>query len=146
MNEQIDLSPSAPPDTVLPPLEPDVTTRLAEADDRDSYAAVAADHPTCLEAWAGLGENRAEMASNTSDAVEAYAYFRIGYHRGLDALRKNGWRGSGFVRWSEPSNRGFLRCLDGLRAMADRIGESDEVTRCGEFLRQLDPDWPPEGR
>jgi hypothetical protein len=73
--------------------------------------------------------------------VEAYAYFRIGYHRGLDFLRKNGWKGSGYVRWEHPSNRGFLRCLDGLARMAGAIGETDEEVRCAEFLRMLDPRW-----
>ena len=75
--------------------------------------------------------------------MEAYAYFRVGYHRGLDTLRKNGWRGTGYVRWSHETNRGFLRCLDGLGRMAARIGEADEHHRCEEFLRQLDPAWPP---
>jgi hypothetical protein len=71
--------------------------------------------------------------------VEAYAYYRIGYHRGLDALRANGWRGSGYVRRSAPSNRGFLDCLAGLGRMADAIGETDEAERCTQFLAQLDP-------
>lgn len=146
MTEPVSLTPSGPPDVVLPPLDPTITAALDDAADQASLAAVVADHPSCLEAWAGLGEHAAGSASATSDHVEAYAYFRIGYHRGLDALRKNGWRGSGYVRWSEPSNRGFLRCLDGLRRMAERIGEADEVTRCAEFLRQLDPDWPPQER
>ncbi|MEO5678537.1 MAG: DUF3151 family protein, partial [Acidimicrobiales bacterium] len=60
---------------------------------------------------------------------------------GLDALRANGWRGSGYVRWSRPSNRAFLRCLEGLRARAEAIGEQDEVDRLATFLLQLEPDW-----
>jgi hypothetical protein len=71
--------------------------------------------------------------------LEAYAYYRIGYHRGLDALRQNGWRGSGYVRWTHPSNRGFLASLDGLRRMAAAIGEDSESERCAEFLMMLDP-------
>ncbi len=146
MTEPVSLTPSGPPDVVLPPLDPTITAVLDDAADQASFAAVVADHPSCLEAWAGLGELAAGSAASTAEDVEAYAYFRIGYHRGLDALRKIGWRGSGHVRWVEPSNRGFLRCLDGLRLMAYRIGEDDEVTRCAEFLRQLDPDWPPHER
>ena len=64
----------------------------------------------------------------------------------LDRLRQSGWRGNGYVRWCHETNRGFLRALDGLRATAERIGEADEAERCALFLRQLDPDWPPEDR
>ena len=71
----------------------------------------------------------------------AYAYARVGYHRGLDQLRGEGWRGTGYVRWREPGNRGFLRSLEALRVAAARIGEDDEQERCAQFLRQLDPDW-----
>ncbi|MDQ1373965.1 MAG: hypothetical protein QOJ09_1303, partial [Actinomycetota bacterium] len=48
---------------------------------------------------------------------------------------------SGYVRWAHPSNQGFLRALDGLRAKAAAIGERDEEERCQTFLLQLDPDW-----
>jgi hypothetical protein len=75
--------------------------------------------------------------------VEAYAYFRVGYHRGLDQLRQSGWRGSGYVRWAHPSNHGFLRSLLGLRDAAGAIGEHDEEARCAEFLAQLDPSGTP---
>jgi hypothetical protein len=60
---------------------------------------------------------------------------------GVDALRANGWRGSGYVRWRHESNRGFLRALDGLRRTAAAIGEGSEEERCDQFLHQLDPDW-----
>ena len=128
------------PETVLPPPPPEAAARLeaalAEPPDRrrDAVAGVAATFPRFLDAWAGLGEL-------ARDDVEAYACFRVGYHRGLDALRQAGWRGSGYVRWSEPANGGFLRCLDGLRQAAAAIGEADEEERCRQFLRQLDPDW-----
>jgi hypothetical protein len=81
----------------------------------------------------------------TDDAVEAYAYSRVGYHRGLDTLRGAGWRGSGYVRWAHPSNRGFLRCLLGLQRQAAAIGEQDEDERCRVFLMQLDPSGVPDG-
>jgi hypothetical protein len=141
MTGPIDLG-SAPPDTVLDPAPPAASTRLANALDapvpgrRDAVADVVGAFPEWSEAWAALGEV-------ARDDVEAYACFRVGYHRGLDALRRAGWRGSGFVRWAHPSNRGFLRCVDGLRASAAAIGETAEEERCAMFLRQLDPAWPP---
>ena len=97
---------------------------------------VAGQWPRFLDCWARLGQS-------ARDDAEAYAFFRVGYHRGLDRLRQNGWRGSGYVQWANEENRGFLRCLEGLRMMADRIGEADEAERCAVFLRQLDPSWPP---
>ena len=97
-------------------------------------SAVVARHPRFLDGWAQLGRLG-------RDDVEAYACFRVGYHRGLDRLRQSGWRGSGYVRWSHEPNRGFLRALDGLRAAATAIGEADEAARCDEFVHQLDPDW-----
>jgi hypothetical protein len=87
-------------------------------------------------AWAHLGDAG-------RDVMERYAAYRVGYHRGLDALRANGWRGSGDERWQHPSNRGFLRALAGLQRTAAEIGEEDEADRCALFLRQLDPAWPP---
>lgn len=96
--------------------------------------------PRSLEAWAALGE---ALARDDPASALAYAAFRTGYHRGLDRLRANGWRGSGFVRWAHPTNRGFLRALGGLQRSAAEIGEHDEAERCALFLHQLDPDWPP---
>ncbi|MGH9151200.1 MAG: proline dehydrogenase family protein, partial [Acidimicrobiales bacterium] len=103
---------------------------------RDAVSGVVATFPRFLEGWASLGEL-------ARDDVEAYACFRVGYHRGLDALRQAGWRGSGYVRWAHEHNRGFLRALDGLRQAAAAIGEADEEERCRQFLRQLDPTGGP---
>ena len=123
------------PETVLPPPDPAAAGALTAAgDDRAAVADVAAAHPRCLQAWAALGDLAA-------DRMESYAYYRVGYHRGLDTLRANGWRGSGYVRWRHETNRGFLRALDGLRRRAAEIGELDEAERCDDFLHQLDPDW-----
>ncbi len=130
------------PETVLPDPDPDalaaLTAATAEPPDRRRAAvsAVAARWPRYLDAWATLAELPAPD-------VDRYAFARVGYHRGLDALRGAGWRGSGYVRWAAPSNRGFLRSLDALRSAADAIGEAEEATRCDLFLRQLDPRWPP---
>lgn len=128
------------PSTVLP--EPDAPLRHAlvqaqhAADPRAALAAVVAAAPRSLDAWADLGDHG-------RDVVERYAAYRVGYHRGLDALRANGWRGSGYVRWSAPGNRGFLRCLLGLGSIARAIGETDEAERCAQFLLQLDPSGVP---
>ena len=136
----VTLTPSGPPETVLAPEPEDAVAALAEAvaapetNRRDEVSTVVARWPRFLDGWAVLGEL-------ARDEVEAYAYFRVGYHRGLDQLRAAGWRGSGYVRWRSPSNRGFLRSLDGLRRMAAAIGEGDEADRCDQFLHQLDPDW-----
>ncbi len=131
---------TGPPETVLPPLAPAVAAdleaaRRAPVEERKSRAAaVAAAHPEVLDAWALLAES-------SSDPVESYAYARVGYHRGLDALRAAGWRGSGYVRWRNPSNRGFLRSLEALGREAAAIGEDDEAERCELFCHQLDPEW-----
>jgi Protein of unknown function (DUF3151) len=128
------------PETVLPAPPSEATDALtaALANDaghrREAVAAVAATYPRFIDPWARL----AELAR---DDVEAYAYARVGYHRGLDTLRGAGWRGSGYVRWRHPTNRGFLLALDGLRRTAGAIGEVDEEERCAVFLHQLDPDW-----
>lgn len=141
-DQPVALTPSGPPETVLPAESAELRHELAqalagsEADRRDAVAGVVARHPRSLLAWATLGDLG-------RDDVERYAAYRVGYHRGLDALRANGWRGSGYVRWRHESNRGFLRALDGLRGQADAIGEVDEAERCATFLRQLDPGWPP---
>jgi hypothetical protein len=136
----VNLSPSGPPETVLDPEPAAALAALADAlDSADPLAAVArvcVDWPRCIAAWASLGDLADEPAF-------AYAAYRTGYHRGLDRLRARGWRGSGFVRWSHPTNRGFLRALDGLQRTAAEIGEHDEDERCATFLRQLDPTWPP---
>ena len=160
MSESLDIS-SRPPETSLAPPPPGAVDALEQAlaaspgERPGALAVVARVHPWWPDVWAALGESasgveRAKVAGDAGDEaegahgdVESYAYFRVGYHRGLDALRKAGWRGSGYVRWAVPENRGFLRCLEGLRSRAQAIGEEDEAERCAAFLRQLDPSWPP---
>ncbi len=97
----------------------------------DDPWAVAAANPSSSLAWAVLAED----ALAGDRPVEAYAYARTGYHRGLDALRRGGWRGQGPVPWEHEPNRGFLRALAALSRAAGAIGEEDERHRCAEFLR-----------
>ena len=139
----LNLGTSGPPETVLPEVVAEITARLdaamaiADTDERrDAISAIVADHPRYLDGWARLGELGRHP-------IERYAAFRVGYHRGLDTLRQNGWRGSGYVRWQHPTNQGFLRALHGLHAAASEIGEDDEAERTAVFLLQLDPAWPP---
>lgn len=138
----VNLTPSGPPETVLPPFDAAALQALndalnvAEPDRQAAVAAVVARWPRFLDGWARLGDLG-------RDEIESYAAYRVGYHRGLDALRQNGWRGSGFVRWQHETNRGLLRALAGLARTAALIHEDDEAVRCGHFLNQLDPSWPP---
>lgn len=120
-------------------------TRLPDdAIARDALAAgtppadVVASHPTASTAWATL----AEAALAGGRTVEGYAYSRVGYHRGLDALRRAGWRGQGPVPWNHVPNQGFLRCLAALSRAAGAIGEEDERARCAQFLADCDPAAP----
>jgi hypothetical protein len=132
--------------TVLPPEEGDALSRLDEVlGANDGGAGPAAvtelkllcrEYPNYLDGWARLGQ----AAYLNGDAVSAYAFGRVGYHRGLDRLRKNGWGGTGQVRWGEPGNRGFLRALHLLMVASAAIGEEDEELRCRQFLIDLDPE------
>lgn len=138
-SKPVNLSPSGPPETVLDAEPPEALAALAQAatlDDPEAHhqavSAVVARWPRCLHAWAALGDVG-------RDDVERYAAYRVGYHRGLDRLRANGWRGSGYVRGVHSENQGFLRCLTGLGEMAATIGEIDEAERCATFRVQLDP-------
>lgn len=97
---------------------------------------VAAATPTSSLAWAVL----AEAALDADQAVTAYAYARTGYHRGLDQLRRQGWRGFGPVPYSHENNRGFLRAVAALARAAKTIGEEDEYLRCLDLLNDCDPE------
>ena len=142
-SEQVHLSVGGRPTVVLPPPDPTFLGRIEGATTLDGLAGVVAAHPESMDAWAALGAMHEAAGTSGLAAVSAYASYRVGYHRGLDALRKNGWRGTQLVRWSDEPNRGFLRCLDGLRRLAGLIGEHGEEERCADFLLQLEPDWPP---
>ncbi len=114
-----------------PTLLPDDTQARIALEGGQDPREVAAAHPTSSLAWADL----ADQAYAEQHVIESYAYARVGYHRGLDLLRRNGWKGHGPVPWEHEPNRGFLRCLHALARAAGDIGEEAEATRCTLFLR-----------
>ena len=116
------------------PEDPVAALLAAGTDPRDA----ARSHPSSCLAWAAL----AERALDEGDDVAGYAYARVGYHRGLDLLRRNGWKGAGLVPWSHEGNRGFLRALSALGQAAALIEETDEVARVRAFLLDADPQVP----
>lgn len=124
-----------PPETLLPA----ETEALDEVDsagnDIDMLKAAAASHPASSAVWAALST----VSYDPDRPVDSYAYARVGYHRGLDALRKAGWKGQGAIPWSHEPNRGVLRCLYALRRAASAIGEAEEVERLTRFLNEADP-------
>ena len=120
-----------PPPTLLPD-DPDPRVDLERGADPYGVAA--------REALAGVERAAAaDQAWAEQRVIESYAFARVGYHRGLDALRRNGWKGHGPVPWSHEANRGFLRCLYALQRAAAAISEIDEAERCAAFLNDCDP-------
>jgi hypothetical protein len=124
-------NPSTNPETLLP-AEPEVDALLAS---NAPVASVVVSHPSSSLAWALL----ADEAWGRGATLESYAYARVGYHRGLDALRKAGWRGAGPVPWSHEPNRGVLRSLFALHRAAEAIEEPGEPERLAQFLDGADP-------
>ncbi len=123
---------AGPPPTLLPedPATAELDAGVAPAD-------VVRRHPASPAAWAALADQAREQGA---DEVTVYAYARVGYHRSLDLLRGNGWKGHGPVPWEHEPNRGFLRCLATLALSARAIGEAAEWERCRAFLRDSSPD------
>jgi hypothetical protein len=119
------------PEPTRLPVDPAAAALAAGEDPAD----VAAANPASSIAWATLAEN----ALAEKHTVAAYAYARTGYHRGLDLLRRNGWKGFGPIPWSHEPNQGFLRALGALMRAAEAIGETDEVERIRGFLADSDP-------
>jgi hypothetical protein len=122
---------AGPPPTHLP--EDPAAAALAEG---EAPTAVARAHPESPTAWATLAE---DARSAGADDLTVYAYARVGYHRSLDLLRRNGWKGHGPVPWEHEPNRGFLRALAALSVAAAAIGETGEAERCASFLRDSSP-------
>jgi hypothetical protein len=123
---------AGPPATLLP--EDPAAAALASG---TAASEVVRRHPESPLAWATLAERA--LADAEVDDVTAYAYARVGYHRSLDQLRRNGWKGHGPVPWEHEPNRGFLRALAALSVAAERIGEDPEAQRCSAFLRDSSP-------
>lgn len=119
------------PQPTLLPAHEDAQLRLA---DGEAATAVASDFPEASVAWAAL----AQTALDSGDTIAAYAYARTGYHRGLDQLRKNGWKGFGPVPFAHEPNRGFLQCVAVLAQAAQSIGEEHEYVRCLDLLNDSD--------
>jgi hypothetical protein len=132
--------------TVLPEDDSRARARLAEiltehgepppADSQGSLRQLCGQFPAFLDGWGRL----AQAAYASGDPVAGYAFARVGYHRGLDRLRRHGWGGTGQVRWAELGNQGFLRSLYMLMLASAAIGEEDEAARCRQFLLDLDPE------
>ncbi len=122
---------AGPPPTHLP--EDPAAAALAAG---EAPVDVVRRNPASPFAWAALAEQARDA---DADDVTVYAYARVGYHRSLDMLRRNGWKGHGPVPWEHEPNRGFLRCLATLAAAARAIGETEEWERCSEFLRDSSP-------
>ena len=122
---------AGPQPTQLP--EDPAATDL-KGSDRQQLTEVVCHHPASSLGWALLAEDSLTLNSRDGD-VAAYAYARTGYHRGLDALRRAGWRGSGPIPWEHEPNRRFLRALHALAAASERIGDTAEQERCLQFLR-----------
>lgn len=114
---------------------PEETEVLARLDAGDEPVDLAARFPTSSLLWALL----ADEAYDEGRTIESYAFARVGYHRGLDALRRSGWRGAGPIPWEHEPNRGFLQALYALGRAAAAIGETEEVERIGKFLTESDP-------
>ena len=123
---------AGPPPTQLPE-----DPAAAELEAGTPVEEVVRNHPESPLAWATLAERA--LADGAVDDVSAYAFARVGYHRSLDQLRRNGWKGHGPVPWEHEPNRGFLRALAALSIAAGRIGETPEQQRCSEFLRDSSP-------
>ena len=121
---------------LAPPTRLPADPAIARLKSGENPETVAASVPASSAAWAALAE--AALADGRN--VEAYAFARTGYHRGLDALRRAGWRGSGPIPGSHEPNRGFLRSLHALGRAATAIGETDEAARCAKFLVDSDPE------
>lgn len=98
--------------------------------------ATAVEHPDSPAVWAA----RAERELADGDTIVAYAYARTGYHRSLDRLRANGWKGWGPVPASHAANVPVLKAIAMLALASKAIGDDAEYDRCRQMLSDADPD------
>lgn len=144
----IELSSEPTVPAVRLPTEPDDAVKalqealaLGPVESPERYAAlsaVARSRPSFVAAWAHL----AEAARAQGHEVEAYAFARTGYHRALDRLRGNGWRGMGYVPWAHEPNQSALLAFHELFRAAEQFGETQEVERMRKLLLDSDPGDP----
>ncbi|MFI5084295.1 MAG: DUF3151 domain-containing protein [Actinomycetales bacterium] len=120
------------PEPTLLPAETEVYRQLDQGGEALDLVAA---NPTSSLLWAIL----AEEAWAEGRTIDSYAYARVGYHRGLDSLRRSGWRGTGPIPWEHEPNRGFLRALYALGRASAAIGEPEEPERIAAFLNDSDP-------
>lgn len=97
--------------------------------------ATAKAHPDSPAVWAA----RAERELAEGDELVAYAYARTGYHRSLDRLRANGWKGWGPIPASHEPNRPVLKAIAMLALASRAIGDEAEYDRCRQMLSDADP-------
>lgn len=139
MAEQIrhsrDLFGAEHPEVRLPEELASAVAVESSAQSRESLEAAVSANLKDSGAWAAL----AEVLLAEGQPVQAYACARTGYHRGLDALRGNAWRGTGPVPWDHVPNRGVLRAIGALVQTARALGEDGEVVRCLNLLHDCDP-------
>ena len=136
------------PEPIRLPEDPAAT---AVAEENTQLKALAVTYPNSPLVWALLAESALDQASERTTApnntgvadptefITAYAYARTGYHRGLDRLRGNGWKGFGPVPYEHHANRGVLRAIAALAHAAQAIGESEEYDRLRQMLSDADP-------
>ena len=99
----------------------------------DDATAIA--HPDSPAVWAA----RAERELAEGNQIVAYAYARTGYHRSLDRLRANGWKGWGPVPASHEANQPVLKAIAMLALASKAIGDDAEYDRCRQMLSDADP-------
>ena len=115
-----------------PPLHlPDDPAKGKDLLDRETALAP----PDSPAVWAA----RAEAELDSGDVLVAYAYARTGYHRSLDRLRANGWKGWGPVPASHEANRPVLKAIAMLALTSKAIGDDAEYDRCRQMLSDADP-------
>lgn len=97
-------------------------------------------HPEVPALWAGLAEAGLRGSTDAANLAQTYAFARTGYHRSLDTLRANGWKGWGPVPFSHEPNQGVLRAIAALARASQAIGDTAEYERCRQMLSDADPD------